>query len=378
MIAHVTRAEQRLAKGRRNVFAAARAAEGARVRRRGRAHHPWRLRGEARQPRCRAEALRARLPHRPGDPELRRRRRSRRHQPARRGDARPHHSHQEQAAGGAGAGCRQAGRLQGCVRARGRPIHRRVRCHVRARERPGRRRQDQARPDAAPGAGAGRRPVRASALRRRMPPSPPTSPRPPSRSSPMPRRSAASRRCPRATCSTSNTGSLEQAKLKGAVAKPFAGQVAVVTGAGSGIGEATAKAFAAEGAAVAVLDLDEAAAKAAAKEVGGLGARLRRDRRKSVRAAFARIAEEFGGVDIVVSNAGAAWQGRIGEVSDEQSCARASSSTSSPIRRWRRRRCASCASRGRAAACCSTCPSRRSIPAPTSGPTACPRRRRWP
>jgi NAD(P)-dependent dehydrogenase (short-subunit alcohol dehydrogenase family) len=35
-----------------------------------------------------------------------------------------------------------------------------------------------------------------------------------------------------------------------------------------------------------------------------------------VRAAFARIAETFGGVDIVVSNAGAAWQGRIGEVDE--------------------------------------------------------------
>jgi rhamnose utilization protein RhaD (predicted bifunctional aldolase and dehydrogenase)/NAD(P)-dependent dehydrogenase (short-subunit alcohol dehydrogenase family) len=111
--------------------------------------------------------------------------------------------------------------------------------------------------------------------------------------------------------------SLEQAKLKGAVAKPFTGQVAVVTGAGSGIGRATAKAFAAEGAAVAVLDLDEGAAKEASKEIGGLGLVCDVTDRKSVRAAFGKIAERFGGVDIIVSNAGAAWQGKIGEVSDE-------------------------------------------------------------
>jgi rhamnose utilization protein RhaD (predicted bifunctional aldolase and dehydrogenase)/NAD(P)-dependent dehydrogenase (short-subunit alcohol dehydrogenase family) len=115
--------------------------------------------------------------------------------------------------------------------------------------------------------------------------------------------------------------SLEQAKLKGAVAKPFTGQVAVVTGAGSGIGLATAKAFAAEGAAMAALDINGAAAAAAAKSAGGpgnaLGLACDVTDRAQVRSAFASIAERFGGVDIVVSNAGAAWQGRIGEVSDE-------------------------------------------------------------
>jgi rhamnose utilization protein RhaD (predicted bifunctional aldolase and dehydrogenase)/NAD(P)-dependent dehydrogenase (short-subunit alcohol dehydrogenase family) len=111
--------------------------------------------------------------------------------------------------------------------------------------------------------------------------------------------------------------SLEQAKLKGAVAKAFTGQVAVVTGAGSGIGLATARAFASEGAAVAVLDLDGEAAKAAAKAVGGLGLACDVTDRAQVRSAFARIAQAFGGVDIVVSNAGATWQGRIGEVADE-------------------------------------------------------------
>ena len=111
--------------------------------------------------------------------------------------------------------------------------------------------------------------------------------------------------------------SLEQAKLKGAIVKAFTGQIAVVTGAGSGIGLATAKALAAEGAAVAALDVDEAAAAAAAKAVGGLAVPCDVTDRAAVQAAFARVAERFGGVDIVVSNAGAAWTGRIGEVADD-------------------------------------------------------------
>jgi NAD(P)-dependent dehydrogenase (short-subunit alcohol dehydrogenase family) len=111
--------------------------------------------------------------------------------------------------------------------------------------------------------------------------------------------------------------SLEQAKLKGNVDKAFTGQVVAVTGGGGAIGRATAKAFAAEGAAVAVLDLDAGTAKAAAAEVNGLGLACDVTDRKSVRAAFEAIARAFGGVDVVVSNAGAAWQGRIGEVADE-------------------------------------------------------------
>jgi rhamnose utilization protein RhaD (predicted bifunctional aldolase and dehydrogenase)/NAD(P)-dependent dehydrogenase (short-subunit alcohol dehydrogenase family) len=114
--------------------------------------------------------------------------------------------------------------------------------------------------------------------------------------------------------------SLEQAKLKGNVDKAFTGQVVVVTGGGGAIGRATAKAFAAEGATPVMLDLDEVAAKAAAAEMkgaGGLGIGCDVTKAASVKAAFDKIAATYGGVDIVVSNAGAAWGGRIGEVSDE-------------------------------------------------------------
>ena len=109
--------------------------------------------------------------------------------------------------------------------------------------------------------------------------------------------------------------SLEQAKLKGQVVKPLTGQVAVVTGAGA-IGAATAKALAGDGAAVAVLDIDGEAAAAVAAGVKGLGLACNVTQPDQVARAFAAVCERFGGVDILVSNAGAAWQGRIGEVSD--------------------------------------------------------------
>jgi NAD(P)-dependent dehydrogenase (short-subunit alcohol dehydrogenase family) len=113
--------------------------------------------------------------------------------------------------------------------------------------------------------------------------------------------------------------SLEQAKLGKAAEKPLARQVAVITGGGSGIGAATAEAFAKEGAEVAVLDRDLEAAKKIVKRIGGRALALACDvtDTASVRAAFDAVATTFGGVDIVVSNAGAAFQGRIGEVDDE-------------------------------------------------------------
>jgi rhamnulose-1-phosphate aldolase/alcohol dehydrogenase len=113
--------------------------------------------------------------------------------------------------------------------------------------------------------------------------------------------------------------SLEQAKLGKSNEKSLARQVAVITGGASGIGAATAKAMAKEGAEVAILDRDLEAAKAAAKKIGGKALAVACDVTdpKSVRAAFDAVVSAFGGVDIVVSNAGAAWQGTIGQVDDE-------------------------------------------------------------
>ena len=112
--------------------------------------------------------------------------------------------------------------------------------------------------------------------------------------------------------------SLEQAKLGKAEDKPLAGQIALVTGGAGTIGFATAAAMHAAGAEIVLLDLNPAAAeKAAARLAGGaLGLACDVTDQASVRGAFDRAAERFGGVDIVVSNAGAALQGRIGEVED--------------------------------------------------------------
>ncbi|HEY3637581.1 MAG TPA: bifunctional aldolase/short-chain dehydrogenase, partial [Rhizomicrobium sp.] len=110
--------------------------------------------------------------------------------------------------------------------------------------------------------------------------------------------------------------SLEQAKLGKSAEKSLARQVAVVTGGGSGIGAATAKALARAGAEVAVLDRDLAAATAVARQCGKTAIAVQCDviGPGSVEAAFDTVATAFGGVDIVVSNAGAAWQGKIGTV----------------------------------------------------------------
>jgi NAD(P)-dependent dehydrogenase (short-subunit alcohol dehydrogenase family) len=82
------------------------------------------------------------------------------------------------------------------------------------------------------------------------------------------------------------------------------GQHAIVTGAGGGIGAAIARTLVAEGATVAVLDLDEARGRAVADEVGGVAVAVNVVDADAVERAVATAAEALGGLTCLVNNAG--------------------------------------------------------------------------
>jgi NAD(P)-dependent dehydrogenase (short-subunit alcohol dehydrogenase family) len=81
-------------------------------------------------------------------------------------------------------------------------------------------------------------------------------------------------------------------------------RVAVITGAGSGIGLAAARRLAAEGARVVAVDIDAKAGQAAADEVGGVFIAADVAREEQVRALFDGVAERMGRIDIAFNNAG--------------------------------------------------------------------------
>ncbi len=84
----------------------------------------------------------------------------------------------------------------------------------------------------------------------------------------------------------------------------LAGRVAVITGGASGIGLATARRMAAEGASIVIGDLDPVAGKTAADEVNGLFVPVDVSVEQQVDALFDTAAETFGSVDIAFNNAG--------------------------------------------------------------------------
>ena len=81
-------------------------------------------------------------------------------------------------------------------------------------------------------------------------------------------------------------------------------KVAIITGAASGIGRATALRFAAEGAKVVVADLAEFEGSALAHEIGGTFVRVNVAEEESVKEMYAKVVETYGGVDILFNNAG--------------------------------------------------------------------------
>jgi 2-hydroxycyclohexanecarboxyl-CoA dehydrogenase len=82
------------------------------------------------------------------------------------------------------------------------------------------------------------------------------------------------------------------------------GKVAIVTGAGQGIGRGIAEKLAAEGATVVVTDLNEVTAKETAEAVNGVGIQADVTSRDSIAAMVTQVHRQFGRIDVLVNNAG--------------------------------------------------------------------------
>lgn len=101
------------------------------------------------------------------------------------------------------------------------------------------------------------------------------------------------------------------------------GKVAIVTGAGQGMGESIAKLFAQEGAKVVVNDINEEKAKKVAEEIKSQGKEtlaIRADvtQSKEVSQLVEKTVEEFGAVHILINNAGILRSSKVDEINEEE------------------------------------------------------------
>ncbi len=114
--------------------------------------------------------------------------------------------------------------------------------------------------------------------------------------------------------------SLEQAKLGKSKPALTQGKIVYITGAASGIGRATAKLFAKNGASLFLVDRDKKTLSDTVEELrtqfktGIVSQVMDVTDEKAVKESFAYVTREFGGLDILISNAGNAVRGRIGDV----------------------------------------------------------------
>jgi 3-oxoacyl-[acyl-carrier protein] reductase len=107
------------------------------------------------------------------------------------------------------------------------------------------------------------------------------------------------------------------------LSRSVAGKVAIVTGAASGMGRATAHLLSDEGAKVAVVDLDPARVAVVVKEITEAGGEAEGfdvdvSDRAAVKALVAGVVERFGGIDILINNAGVSIPASAGEASDDE------------------------------------------------------------